>query len=172
MTSEPAAAVSAVSLETQREVEQFLYFQAEILDERRWDDWLNLFTPEGHYWMPADPTHTDGEGVPSIFYEDQYMMRVRARRLEHPRAWSQSPRNRTNHVVSNTIIEHEDQENGDISVRSKFIVVEFRLDEQRYFTGTYHHHLVRTPQGLKVALQRVDLLNVDGPFDYVLQFWL
>lgn len=171
MTSDVTAA-AAMSLETQREVEQFLYRQAETLDERRWDDWLDLFTTEGHYWMPADPAHTDGEGVPSIFYEDQYMMRVRARRLEHPRAWSQSPRNRTNHVVSNVIVEHEDLESGDISVRSKFIVVEFRLDEQRYFTGTYRHHLVRTPEGLKIVLQRVDLLNFDGPFDYVLQFWI
>lgn len=70
------------------------------------------------------------------------------------------------------IVEHEDLESGDISVRSKFIVVEFRLDEQRYFTGTYRHHLVRTPEGLKIVLQRVDLLNFDGPFDYVLQFWI
>lgn len=153
-------------------MEQFLYQQAEILDERRWDDWLALFTSEGHYWMPADPAHTSGEGVPSIFYEDQYMMRVRAGRLEHPRAWSQSPRNRTNHVVSNVIIEHEDAETGEIAARAKFIMVEFRLDEQRYFTGTYRHHLVRTPEGLRIQLQRVDLLNFDGPYDYVLQYWI
>jgi 3-phenylpropionate/cinnamic acid dioxygenase small subunit len=63
------------------------------------------------------------------------MMRVRAGRLEHPRAWSQSPRNRTNHVVSNVIIEHEDLETGEIVARAKFIVVEFRLDEQRYLPG-------------------------------------
>jgi 3-phenylpropionate/cinnamic acid dioxygenase small subunit len=172
MASETVASVTTVSLETQREVEQFLYRQAEILDERRWDDWLGLFTPDGHYWMPADPSHSSGEGVPSIFYEDQYMMRVRAGRLEHPRAWSQSPRNRTNHVVSNVIIENEEPETGALSVRAKFIMVEFRLDEQRYFTGTYRHHLVPTPAGLRIRLQRVDLLNYDGPYDYVLQSWV
>jgi 3-phenylpropionate/cinnamic acid dioxygenase small subunit len=172
MASETVASVTTVSVETQREVEQFLYRQAEILDERRWDDWLGLFTPDGHYWMPADPSHSSGEGVPSIFYEDQYMMRVRAGRLEHPRAWSQSPRNRTNHVVSNVIIEHEEPETGELSVRAKFIMVEFRLDEQRYFTGTYRHHLVPTPAGLRIRLQRVDLLNYDGPYDYVLQSWV
>jgi 3-phenylpropionate/cinnamic acid dioxygenase small subunit len=172
MASETVASVTTVSLETQREVEQFLYRQAEILDERRWDDWLGLFTLDGHYWMPADPSHTSGEGVASIFYEDQYMMRVRAGRLEHPRAWSQSPRNRTNHVVSNVIIEREEPETGELSVRAKFIMVEFRLDEQRYFTGTYRHHLVPTPAGLRIRLQRVDLLNYDGPYDYVLQSWV
>ena len=35
--------------ETQRAVEQFLYRQADILDDRRWDDWLGLFTEDGHY---------------------------------------------------------------------------------------------------------------------------
>ncbi|MDP7548869.1 MAG: aromatic-ring-hydroxylating dioxygenase subunit beta, partial [Alphaproteobacteria bacterium] len=54
--------VADVSLETQHRVEQFLYRQAEILDDRLWDHWLALFTPEGHYWMPAAPEQTVGEG--------------------------------------------------------------------------------------------------------------
>jgi 3-phenylpropionate/cinnamic acid dioxygenase small subunit len=74
--------------------------------------------------------------------------------------------------VSNVIIEHEEPETGALSVRAKFIMVEFRLDEQRYFTGTYRHHLVPTPAGLRIRLQRVDLLNYDGPYDYVLQSWV
>ena len=57
--------MSEVSLETQRRVEQFLYRQAEILDERMWDDWLNLFTPEGHYWMPASPEQISATCLPS-----------------------------------------------------------------------------------------------------------
>jgi 3-phenylpropionate/cinnamic acid dioxygenase small subunit len=75
-------------------------------------------------------------------------------------------------VVSNVVIEHEEPEAGEISVRAKFIMVEFRLDEQRYFAGTYRHHLMRTPAGLRIRLQRVDLLNYDGPYDYVLQSWV
>ena len=42
-----------ISLETQFKAEQFLYRQAEVLDERLWDEWLNLFATAGHYWMPA-----------------------------------------------------------------------------------------------------------------------
>lgn len=159
-------------LETQWAVEQFLYRQAEILDERRWSDWLNLFTKDGHYWMPAKPTDTTGEGVPSIFYEDHYMMRTRAKRLDHPRAWSQHPANRCSHVVSNVVIESEDPDSGDVVCRSRFHMVEFRMDEQRYFAGRYRHHLKRTPDGYRIQLQRVDILNFDGPFDYVLQFWV
>ena len=63
---------AGVSLETQHKAEQFLYRQAEILDDRIWDDWLALFTADGHYWMPATPEQTEGEGQPNIFYEDHY----------------------------------------------------------------------------------------------------
>ena len=158
------------ALETQFAVEQFLYRQAETLDDRRWADFLALFTRDGHYWMPANPEQTTGEGTPSIFYEDHYMMRIRRKRLEHPRAWSQDPPNRTSHVVSNVVIESD---NGDeVVARSKFHVVELRLDEQRYFAGIYRHHLVRHGDGFAIGLQRVDILNYDAPFDYVLQFWI
>ena len=69
-----------------RRVEQFLFDQSDMLDSRRWQDWINLFTKDGVYWMPADPAHESGDGVPSIFHEDLYMMRTRMKRLEHPRA--------------------------------------------------------------------------------------
>ena len=43
------------SVEVQQNVEQFLYKQADILDERNWEAWLELFTNDGKYWMPAHP---------------------------------------------------------------------------------------------------------------------
>lgn len=173
MSAKPQPMAPApISVETQLAVERFLYLQAEILDARRWDEWLSLFTEDGRYWMPADPAHESGEGVPSIFYEDHYLMLTRKRRLEHPRAWSQDPPNRTSHVVSNVIVESEDPATGDVVCRSKFHVVEFRLDAQRYFAGSYRHELAKTPDGYKIRLQRVDLVNYDGPYDYVLQFWI
>ena len=77
--------------DTLREVEQFLYHQAELLEEQRWDDFIELFAADGLYWMPAAPEQTTGEGVPSIFYEDRNLMTVRMKRVTHPHAWSQSP---------------------------------------------------------------------------------
>ena len=51
-------------------------------------------------------------------------------------------------------------------------MVEYRLDEQRYFAGKYTHTLRVSDSGYKIALQRVDLANVEGPFDYVIQVWI
>ena len=56
--------IANVSLETQRAVEQFLFHQAEVADERRWDEWLGLFTRDGKYWMPAEAGQEKAEGVP------------------------------------------------------------------------------------------------------------
>ena len=57
--------------------------------------------------MPASPEQTTGDGVPSIFYEDRDLMRVRMKRVTHPHAWSQAPDWGTNHLVSNVMIERE-----------------------------------------------------------------
>ena len=153
-------------------VEQFLFDQSDMLDSRRWQDWINLFTKDGVYWMPADPAHESGDGVPSIFHEDLYMMRTRMKRLEHPRAWSQSPAPRCNHIVSNVRIDAGRSNGSGLVVTSKFHVVELRLENQRYFTGTYTHTLLPDGDGFRIKNQRVDLLNYDSPYDYVLQVWL
>lgn len=160
------------SIETQQAVEQFLYHQAEILDDRRWDDWLKIFTEDGYYWMPASEDQTTGDGVPTIFYEDLFLMDMRIKRITHPKAHSQRPPNRTSHVVSNVIIEEEDSKTGDVIARSKFYVAEFRNDDLRYFAGKYRHHLKKNDDRFQIQLQRVDIVNAEGPYDYVLQYWL
>lgn len=165
-----------VDFETRRAVEAFLYRQAEILDDGLWDDWLALFAPDGRYWMPANRDQAQGDGVPNIFWEDLDLMRVRIRRNTHPHAWSQSPPNRLSHVVSNVVIESV-AANGDVTVRSKFHCSEYLRYEVRHFAGKYRHELVRDREGdgeggYRIRLQRVDLLNAEGPFDYVIQWWL
>ena len=163
-----------VSPELKIQIEEFLYRQAEILDDKRWDEWLNLFTEDGIYWVPVteDQTADKADGVPNIFYEDLDLMRVRAKRVSHPRAWSQKPPHRTLHVVSNVMVESQDQKSGDLVVRSKFHMTEFRRDNVRAFAGKYRHELKRTKDGYRIHRQRVDLVNSEGPWEYVLQTWV
>ena len=158
--------------DTLREIEQLLYRQAECLDSKRWPDFIDLFTEDGTYWMPANPEQTTGEGVPSIFWEDRDMMTVRLKRLTHPRAWSQKTAWGTNHVIGNVIIEKEDARSGDVVVRSRFHMMEFRNDVARHFAGSYIHHLKKTNSGHRIKLQRVDMVNGQGPYEYVLQAWV
>ena len=158
--------------DTLRAVERFLYRQAEILDDRLWDEWLALFSEGGIYWMPVTEDQETGDGVPNIFYEDINLMKVRIGRVTHPRAHSQNPPNRTSHVVGNVIIEHEDRESGEVVVRSKFHATEFYNDAIRVFAGKYLHRLKKGESGYQIQLQRVDMVNAEGPYDYVLQTWI
>jgi 3-phenylpropionate/cinnamic acid dioxygenase small subunit len=166
----PGQALATVS-DLQREVEQFLYRQAELLDGKHWQAWIDLFAEDGVYWMPIAEGQTEWEGSPSIFAEDKLMMEIRKGRITHPNAWSQAPLWSTNHLVSHVALESADAM--EIVVRSRFHMMELRRDEIRHFGGRYRHTLVRDAAGaLRIRLQRVDLFNSQAPFDYVLQAWV
>ncbi len=173
-TAKPArqAARRSSAADPQREIEQLLYRQSECLDSKDWQGFIDLFAKDGIYWVPAAPEQTTGDGVPSIFYEDRDLMTVRMRRILHPRAWSQKTEWGTNHVVSNVVIDGIDAKSGDAVVRSRFHMLEFRNDVIRHFAGSYIHHLKKTKAGYRIKLQRVDMVNAQGPYDYVLQAWV
>lgn len=162
--------VAPVSAELQREVETFLYRQAALLDAKCWQAWIDTFAEDGVYWMPALPEQTDWLGEPSIFAEDRLLMEVRMGRLTHPNAWSQAAAWGTSHLVGNVIVEAV--EGDTLRVYARFQMMELRRDTVRHFGGTYRYTLVRTAQGLRVKLQRVDLMNGQAAYDYVIQAWV
>ena len=154
----------------QHQVEQFLYNQAQLLDAKQWQAFIDQFTADGVYWAAVDPHHTHWDGVPSIFTEDRDLMTVRMKRVLNPSAWSQQAEWGTSHIVSNVVIE---KVLGDeVHVRSRFHMLEMRRDDLRHFAGTYRHQLRKTADGWRIQLQRVDMLNAQMPFEYVLQVWV
>lgn len=160
----------AVDAGLQRRVEQFLFWQSELLDAKQWQAYIDLFADDGVYWMPVAPEQTEWESSPSIFAEDRFMMEVRMGRISHPMAWSQAPMWATNHVIGNIAIEEHNE--AEVVVRSRFQMMELRRDSVRHFGGTYRHTLVRIGDDFRIRLQRVDLMNGQAPFDYVLQVWV
>ena len=156
----------------ERAVSLLLHQQAEALDDRRWSDFINCFMPDGRYWMPGDPSQLTWDGTASIFSEDRDLMEVRHRRLEHPNAWSMAAAWGTSHVVSGIRITDWDLQTAQLQSVSRFMAIERRRDDLRTFAGRYTHDLQMTSEGLKIRLQRVDLLGPDRPFEYVLQAWL
>jgi len=155
----------------QHAVEQFLYKQAELLDTRQWQKWIDLFTDDGVYWMPPDASYKTWEGQPAIFAEDKNLMTVRMNRVLHPDAWSQKPLWGTNHIVSNVVIDKKSSKEN-IFVKSRFHMMELRRDDVRHFAGSYLHQLVKVKSGYRIKLQRVDMTNAQAAYDYVLQVWV
>jgi 3-phenylpropionate/cinnamic acid dioxygenase small subunit len=116
------------------------------------------------------PEQTEWLDSPSIFAEDKRMMQIRMGRVTHPNAWSQAPNWGTSHIVGNVVIEAcSDLE---VTTRSRFHMIEMRRDNLRHFAGTYRHTLKVHGDQFKIGLQRVDMLNAQAPFDYVLQIWV
>jgi 3-phenylpropionate/cinnamic acid dioxygenase small subunit len=170
LPKQSAVGESGPAASLQHRVEQFLFHQAELLDGKHWGSYIDLFATDGVYWMPATPEQTEWIDSPSIFAEDRRMMEIRMGRVTHPNAWSQAAQWGTNHIVGNVVIESADEDA--IAVRSRFQMIELRRDNLRHFAGTYRHKLRRSGEDFRIALQRVDLLNGQAPFDYVLQVWV
>ncbi len=154
----------------QLQVQAFLSRQVALLDAKDWQGFIDCFADDGVYWMPVELSQTNWETEPSIFAEDLLMMEVRMGRLLHPNAWSQAPMWGTNHIVSNIIIEEADDQS--VQVYSRFQMMELRRDMVRHFGGTYRHTLIRNGSAFKIKLQRVDMMNGQATYDYVLQAWV
>jgi benzoate/toluate 1,2-dioxygenase beta subunit len=147
-----------------RPCEAFLIHEARLLDDAHFDDWLALFTPDAHYWVPSQPNQESPYETVSLMYDDRRLLETRVRRLADPRIYSQEPRSRTSRIVTNVTIEPGNGEPGRL-VRSKFILIEYRRETQRLFAGTYLHRLVGDGEDMRIAVKRVDLVNCDAPLD-------
>lgn len=145
------------------EVERFLVEEAAMLDRGAYEAWVNLFTADGWYWVPASPTQTDPYDHVSLFFENKALMRMRAERLQHPRAHGIAAPIRTSRVLGNVLIHGVD--GGDIVVRSRFHLNEVQDGRQRVFAGLYVHRLATTKDGLRIRVKRVDLVNADSPHE-------
>src|SRR5213079_3648213 len=119
----------------------FLEHEARLLDEAKFDDWLALFTADAWYWVPSEPGQNNPHETVSLIYDDRRLLETRVRRLASPRMYSQEPRSRTSRVVTNITIEANDRTS--CTVRSKFIMIEYRREQQRIFAGTALHRLVQ-----------------------------
>lgn len=144
--------------------ENFLVYEARLLDEGFFDDWLALFTEDARYWVPIEAGQANPFDTVSLMYDDRRLLETRVRRLADPRIYSQEPRSRTSRLVTNLSLETGDGEKG-VTIRSKFVLVEYRREEQRLFAGTYTHRLVGEGDAMRIAMKKVELVNCDAPLD-------
>ena len=145
--------------------ELFLYYEARLLDLRKFWDWKSLFTEDGAYWVPASANQKDPFSAASLFYDDAQLMTTRFERLEHPRIHVQSPQSRTAHMISNVVIEAADEKKGEFLISSSMTMTEYRQDIQRVFAGYQYHRLKRNNDSFLIRLKRVDLINCDSAFE-------
>jgi 3-phenylpropionate/cinnamic acid dioxygenase small subunit len=160
-----------------REVEQFLYREARLLDERRFHDWLQLFTDDIRYFMASrsnryprrskavailDPDRYVEDDIGredelAIFDEDKTTLEARVARLDTGMAWAEDPPSRTRHLISNIEVEPGDSE-AELKVYCNFIVYRSRAESEEDFYVGARQDLLRWVAGdLKIARRRLVL---------------
>lgn len=155
----------SAALDLHHRVSTFLFHEARLLDERRWDEWEALFLEDGVYWAPATPDQPDPINHVSLMYEERLLRKVRIARFASPVAPSLQPFPRTAHLVTNVMIDRHDEKTGEIAVNSRFLMIEYRRGAQRSFGGAYQHDLLDAPDGLRIRRKKVDLVNCEGPLE-------
>lgn len=148
------------SPETCREIEQFLFREARLIDEGKMEDWLDLFSSECLYWVPITP----GGGNPlkevSHAFDDRRRLEDRIYRLRTGYAYSQIPASRTLRIFSNIEV-WQDSAEEEIRVRANFMLTEFRAGKQKLYSGWNGYRLKKENGEWKIAVKQVNLIDSD-----------
>ena len=144
------------------ELARFVKREARLIDERRFDEWYELFAEDGHYWVPAAPGQDDPLLHNSLAYEDKLLLRLRVERLKSDRAFSLRPASRSLHVLQEPEVERRDEARGEFLTRTPFLYTETRGDESQRYAATAWHTLALVDAKLRIRLKRVDILNCDA----------
>ena len=156
-----------VDPQLQQQVEQFLYHEAQLLDEREFDRWLALMSDDIHYFMPTRYTTTrraageefSAADQAALFDEDKQNLTIRVRRLHTGMAWAEEPPSRTRHMVSNVQI-HPTANADELEVECNFMLYRSRLERDvDIFVGARRDLLRQSdsPAGYQIARRYIAL---------------
>ncbi|HVC02527.1 MAG TPA: aromatic-ring-hydroxylating dioxygenase subunit beta [Steroidobacteraceae bacterium] len=140
----------------------FAYEEARLIDDKRFDEWYDLFADDGIYWMPLTRGQVDGINHTSLFHEDKLLLRIRIERLKNPRSFSQHPPSHCQHVLQRPCIETGDEAAGAYVLRTPFLYLETQADAQLVLAGVSWLHLRSVEGRLKIRLKKVELVNCDA----------
>ena len=146
-------------------VQDFLYREAELLDERKYEEWLDLFTDDAHYFMPMrrNVPHDESEreftragADVNWFDEGKDTLTRRVAQIRTGIHWAEEPPSRICHMVSNVQVLHASDT--EVGVKSRFLVYRNRVEtETDVLVGKREDLLRRVNGGFKIARRRIVL---------------
>lgn len=143
------------------ELEHFLYVEATLLDDGRYEEWLALFADEGRYWVPLQgASQSETSKCNSIADEDKMLLALRIERLRGGLAHSQQPRSTMQHLLQRpTLLPPPSDDTSASILRTPFVYAECRGDDVVMLHGHYIHRLISRDGRIQIALKRVNLVN-------------
>lgn len=152
----------ATSRATRAEAEEFIFAEARLADEHRYDDWEALWADDGVYWVPAaGGSLEDPDSHISIIYDNRSRIALRVAQLKTGKRHSQDPVSSVTRVISNIELLRDGPEA--VETRASFIAVESRTRGLTTWAGTVRHTLVRTGGAIRMSRKVVLLVNRDQP---------
>lgn len=142
-----------------QDVEAFLYLEARLADESRYDEWAALWTEDATYWVPSNTYDYDPTQRISIIYDDRSRIQDRIDRLKSGGAWAQEPRSRLRRMISNIEIEP----GAETTVRSNVIIGELRRGLQTVYFAQQIHRLRMVDRAIRMSYKKVNLINNNEP---------
>ena len=155
--------MSARTAPTETDLADFVYREARLVDERKFQEWYELFAEDGRYWLPMSREQTDFERAQSITFEYKLLLRARIERLGSGKTYSDKPPVLCQHILQAPACEDIDHAANRYRTRTAFLYVEFRKGEQTLLAGTATHLLRQEGGALRIVEKRVDLLNAGAP---------
>lgn len=153
------------------DVEQFLYYEAELLDEWKLDEWLTLFLPDSHYLVPS-LSNPDLDSKQSLYMimDDYRRLSSRVHQYAGGFVWAENPHSQVQRMVTNVrIVSQNDDE---IVVHAKFSANRFYQGRSDNYVGKYCYKLVKTEDSFaireKKAVLAMDVLRPQGKLSIIL----
>lgn len=140
-------------------IESFLYKEARLMDENRYEEWLALWSDDALYWVPANQDDYDPAQHLSIVYDDRQALEGRIGMLKSGAQWSQEPKSRMRRLVSN--VEYEPGEDGEVRVQANFDLTELRRGRQESYAGRTFYRLRPAGESFRIAFKKVLLVRND-----------
>ncbi len=148
-----------------REIERFLFREARLLDDRRFHEWVELFTADARYWMPVRGDRNEKtpaaefskEHELAYFDETRETLKQRAQKLDTGMAWAEEPASRTRHLVAN-VEAYETDGPAHVKIYCNFIVYRTRLEtKEDLFVGRREDLLHKENNSWKIAERKIFL---------------
>jgi benzoate/toluate 1,2-dioxygenase subunit beta len=148
-------------------IEKLLYLEARLLDEGRFEEWLDLFTSDAVYWIPAGRPNIDPNEHVSIVYDTRREMERRVARLKSGFAYAEDPPSRTHRLVSN--IEFAPPADGHTGVIAWTVMALFALTKHKYciHSARCEFRLRYNDPNWKIERKKVGLLRSDEVLDAI-----
>ena len=154
----------------QQEIEEFLYHEADLLDERRYEDWLALLAEDVRYWMPMRRNVKYGEEQREFtregqdiawFDEGKDTLTRRVKQIQTGIHWAEEPVSRISHLVTNVqIVEATPSvaEAREVTTRCRFLIYRNRVEtETDILVGKREDVLRRESEGWRIARRKIVL---------------